>query len=125
MGTAGSPFVRFDDLGQAFWVVSPFFLGLLFCWRDPLSLRLVVGALPTFALLLLYFWNGWRQFGSRYVLDLAPFLLPAAFLGFRPWTRSERAWLLAAVGAAVAINAFGLWLAQNYPPPFSAYSNPR
>lgn len=119
------PFVRFDDLGQAFWVVSPFFLGLPFCWRDALGRRLVLGVVPTFGLLLLHYGNGWRQFGARYLLDLAPFLLPAAFIGLRPWTRSGRAALVAGVAAAVAIEAFGLWLSVHHPPPFTVYANPR
>ena len=63
----------------------------------------------TFALYLCYFWDGWRQFGSRYTLDFTPFLIVALALRNDPRPGRWR-WLLPAlVVLSVLVNVWGTW----------------
>ena len=67
-----------------------------------------------FALYLTYFWDGWRQFGSRYTLDFTPLLIVALALrndprpGIRTWV-----WPLGVV-LCCAINLWGIWYWQTF-----------
>jgi hypothetical protein len=81
--------------------------------------RRVVGALVAALLIavanLMHFSQGWVQFGYRFSLDFAPFLLVAValgaerFLGDRPTPRPGRPAVVAGlVGISVAIQAWGI-----------------
>jgi hypothetical protein len=75
----------------------------------------VPGAIAMFVFYLFYSWQGYAQFGSRYMQDLYPFLVPIAFSAFARPVRGLRALLLVLVAASIAINLFGLFCATQYP----------
>lgn len=110
------PFLRFGPGGQAAWVMSPFLIGVLvpalLAWQIA---GLFAGAALMFVFYLFYSWQGYAQFGSRYMQDIYPFLLPVAFSAFARPLPLLRHLLLALVGAAIAINLFGLYCATQYP----------
>lgn len=105
----GLPGVVFPPDGQAIWWLSPFLLGV---WATRLDLRWAREFLPAavllFAFYLLYWWTGFAQYGTRYVQDAFPLLVPLAFTAWtRPgWAPAGR-WL---VGLSLAINAYGAWV---------------
>jgi Dolichyl-phosphate-mannose-protein mannosyltransferase len=108
------PFVRFDPSGQAIWLMSPFFLG---AWLPRLRLAWVGPFLGAAAAMMvfycLYWWTGFAQYGTRYMQDLYPFLVPLAFAGLgrpgRTWGRTL-AWLVA---LSIAINLYGAYVMLN------------
>jgi hypothetical protein len=111
------PFLRFNFAGQSIWFMSPFLLGLFFTRaRQPFTQALLAAAVPMFVFYLFYYWNGFSQYGARYMQDLYPVLLPAAFLAFTPREGARRAVGLALVVLAVAINLCGAWVVKHYPP---------
>ena len=63
----------------------------------------------TFALYLCYFWDGWRQFGSRYTLDFTPFLIVALALRNDPRPGLWRWPLPTLVLLSIAVNVWGTW----------------
>ena len=115
---AGCSWVIPGQRGMSFLLASPAYLlalpalGLL---RD----RRVVGAFVATAAIatvnLMHFSQGWVQFGYRFSLDFAPFLLVAValgaerFLGPREERRTGRLAVVAGlVAASVAIEAWGI-----------------
>ena len=116
--TAGCSWLVPEQRGMSFLLASPAYLlaipafGLL---RD----RRVAGALIATAAIavvnLMHFSQGWVQFGYRFSLDFAPFLLVAValgaerFLGPREERRTGRLAVVALlVAASVAIQAWGV-----------------
>lgn len=105
------PWVRFSPYGQSIWWMSPFFLGF---WMARLELRWVREFLPSILLMALfycfYWWSGFAQYGTRYVQDAYPLLLPVALSAFtregEGWARALR-WLLA---IALMFNVYGAWV---------------
>ena len=91
--------------------MSPFFLGF---WMARLELRWVREFLPSILLMALfycfYWWSGFAQYGTRYVQDAYPLLLPVALSAFtregEGWARALR-WLLA---IALMFNVYGAWV---------------
>jgi hypothetical protein len=69
----------------------------------------LVACAMIFALYLCYFWDGWRQFGSRYTLDFTPFLIVALALRCDPRPGGWRWPLPALVLLSVAVNVWGTW----------------
>jgi hypothetical protein len=74
----------------------------------------LTGVVLIFGLYLFYFWDGWRQFGSRYALDFSPFLMVALALKNDP---REGLWswpfpLLIAL--SIAVNAWGIWYWKSF-----------
>jgi len=110
------PYLRFDAGGQSAWFMSPFLIGVvapaLLTWQID---GLVPGALLMFVFYLFYSWQGYAQFGSRYMQDLYPLLLPIAFSAFARPLPGLRRLLYVLVGAAIAINLFGLYCVTQYP----------
>ena len=114
--SSGWPYLILTDHGLSLLVTTPAVL-LLFRrgWsarvpEAPLLGRLALAACALiFALYLCYFWDGWRQFGSRYTLDFTPFLIVA--LAVRNDERPGlRAWPLPAlVLLSIAVNVWGTW----------------
>jgi hypothetical protein len=104
------PYLRFDIGGEAFWVMSPFFVYLLAMRPRTRLLRCaVVGAVLTIVPYLFFKWSGYGQVGCRYATDTYPFLMPLTFsaVAFRrsPKWRALRVGLLALLIAfAFAIN---------------------
>ena len=111
------PFFRFEPGGQAFWIVSPFFLLLLGLRQHTRFLRCaLIGAVGAFIPYLFFKWNGYAQFGSRYVSDLFPFLLPLAFsaLSRRPRSASLRTGAVVLIVVSIVINAYGAYLSYSH-----------
>ena len=73
------------------------------------------GVVLMFVFYLFYSWQGYAQFGSRYMQDIYPFLLPVAFSAFARPVPLLRRLLYVLVGASIAINLYGLYCATQYP----------
>jgi len=71
----------------------------------------LLAAIPS----LLYYQNGYEQFGMRHSLDFLPFLLPLVARGL---ARLETFFTYALVGFSILANAYGIW----YSWAFHAYS---
>lgn len=68
------PFIRVGFPGTSFFVVSPIFIYCLKAsFKKGLNKLLLAPIICILALLLTYYWPGWRQVGPRYLLDLLPF----------------------------------------------------
>ena len=110
------PYMRFGVGGQSAWVMSPFLIGVLVpalaTWQIA---GLFPGAVLMFVFYLFYSWQGYAQFGSRYMQDIYPFLLPVAFSAFARPVPGLRYVLYVLVAAAIAVNLFGLYCATQYP----------
>lgn len=106
------PYLRFEWDGQAMWVISPFLLGLLFL---NFRLRFVWAFLPSAIVMLIaylcYFHTGFTQYGTRYVQDLFPLLIPLAFTGFSRKSLWIRRLLPIAVLVSCLINIYALLFA--------------
>ncbi|HEY8516911.1 MAG TPA: hypothetical protein VIS07_15485 [Candidatus Binatia bacterium] len=109
------PYVRFSGGGEAIWLLSPFFLGLLL---PRLRLRatrwLVAGALPMLLFYLLYSYQGYVQYGSRYLSDVFPFLVPLALSAFARASVWWRRALVVLVALSIAANAYGVWVVSTF-----------
>ncbi|HZR83674.1 MAG TPA: hypothetical protein VFD92_21445 [Candidatus Binatia bacterium] len=105
------PFLRFDMSGQSIFWMSPFFLGVwLPRWRFAWVRQLLPAAAAMFVFYCFYWWSGYAQYGTRYMQDLYPLLVPLAFAAFTrpsPGWRRALGWLVA---AAVAINLYGAYV---------------
>ncbi len=106
------PFVTFPTSGQSMWMLSPFLLGAipaLFRVRGRL-LALGVCAGLLLSTYLFYFYGGRNQFGTRYVIDSFPYLLPFALLGFNLETKNGKRALVALGCLSVAICSYGTYV---------------
>ena len=115
------PYLRITDHGLGLLATTPVVLLVL---RRGWSLRApeaaiigrsaLAGSALIFSLYLVYFWDGWRQFGSRYTLDFTPLLIVALALrndprpGIRTWV-----WPLGVL-ICCAINLWGIWYWQTF-----------
>ncbi len=110
------PFLTVDDHGLSLLATTPAVLLLL---RPGWSARAtdarllgwlaILGAMVVQGLYMVYFWDGWRQFGSRYTLDYLPFLIVALALRNDPREGSNRWIFPALVCLSVAVNVWGVW----------------
>lgn len=114
--SATPPYISVTNGGQAFYVVSPFFFLLL---AIRLRLRfyraLLIAAVCGFVPYLFFIWNGSAQFGSRYVSDLFPFLIPLTFSALTGKRRASWVWRIAAlllIAVSIFINVFAAILAR-------------
>ncbi|HEV2908205.1 MAG TPA: hypothetical protein VGX02_02950, partial [Candidatus Eremiobacteraceae bacterium] len=64
-------------------------------------------ALPS----LLYYVNGFEQFGMRHSLDFTPFIIPLVARGFE---RVKHAFSYALIAWSVLANAWGVWYSWAY-----------
>ena len=74
----------------------------LFLWA-----AVFVTAIPS----LLYYVNGFEQFGMRHTLDFTPFLLPLVARGLE---RAHAVFAYALVALSILANAFGVWFSWAY-----------
>ncbi len=107
--TASFPHVKFDPMGNSLFLVSPFLAGVFLAGMEGIWRKAAWGAmLLVCGVDLLYFSSGFAQFGYRYSLDFAPFivLLAAGGIGRAAWFP-----LRALVVAAVTLNFLGMvWI---------------
>jgi hypothetical protein len=109
------PYVGLTDHGLSLIATTPAVLLLLrFGWSKNAPSAALLGRLALLgaglilALYLSYFWDGWRQFGSRYTLDFTPFLIVA--LALKNDSTGRRNLVLPAfVLASVLVNVWGAW----------------
>jgi hypothetical protein len=99
-----APFLKIGRHGLALWVTTPHLLAVLWPKKSSLTmLGLVLAALGTALLSLLYQNSGWIQFGYRFSLDYAVLLFALLALGGRRFGKG----FVALFVLAVAINLFG------------------
>ena len=101
------PYLKADNAGIALTFTSPALI-LAFRARAP---RVTVGALWAAALLvavpnLLYYLNGWYQFGMRHALDFEPFLFVLMAIAVR---ERMSVWGYALCGYSAAVGTWGVW----------------
>jgi hypothetical protein len=102
--TAEAPHFKISLHGLALWVTTPALLWILWparAGRDyaVVAITAALVALPS----LLYQNTGWVQFGQRFALDYAPFLVLLLALGNRRFGRL----FAAVVAVSIAVNLFG------------------
>jgi hypothetical protein len=108
------PFLKPDGLGLSVFLTSPALALAAFAgWRS-LWARLLLGAavavlVPT----LLYYGGGWLQYGYRYFLDSAPFLIALAGLAVARGGGLSWRWK-AAVVFGVVVNAGGAYWVSKF-----------
>ena len=107
-GRWGLPIPQPSPYGMSLLLASPAFIYAAFV-KGNHALRLgswlAIGlvSIPT----LLYYSQGWVQFGYRYMLDYMPFLLMLTALGFEH-NQSRRSTIIKVLLVAIAVVA-GLW----------------
>jgi hypothetical protein len=106
------PWLRPSSYGVSLVLTSPaLFLALAAPWRSAQTRALwaavALVALPS----LLYYVNGYEQFGMRHSLDFLPFMLPLAARGF---VRTPAGLGLPLVAYSFAANAYGMWYSWTY-----------
>lgn len=110
---AGWPFIRPDGLGMSVLLTSP---GLLYAlradWRQTRTWWLAAAAVAVLIPTLLYYGGGWLQYGYRYFLDSAPFVI--ALCGLAAAEREGIGWgWKALIALGVAVMAIGVYWAYN------------
>lgn len=111
------PYLTFQHGGQPLWTLSPFLLGVLpaLWWVRGKQLGFAAGAGILLTLYILFGGSGDEQFGTRYLTDALPYLIPFALLGFKPNTKVGR-WIFLAFGViSVAHCCFGVYVTRNNP----------
>lgn len=110
------PYLTVTDHGLSLVATTPAVLLLLrpgWSERAPdgklLGRLAILGCVIVQGLYMIYFWDGWRQFGSRYTLDWAPFLIVALALRNDPREGTRRWVYPALVVLSVAVNVWGVW----------------
>ena len=106
------PWLRPEYSGVALTWTSPALI-LAFFARSPLrwAIALWAAALLTAAPNLLYYVNGFAQFGMRHALDFAPFLVALMMLAVR---RRLAWWGKALIAYSVAVGLWGCWYWLSY-----------
>ena len=106
------PWLRPTPIGVALTFTSPA-LALAFLAparsRETICLwaATLLAAIPS----LLYYVNGYEQFGMRHALDFTPFLLPLVARGLQ---RVQTFFTYALIGFSILANAFGIWYSWTY-----------
>jgi hypothetical protein len=102
-----APFLKPSPEGLSILLTSPILLYAFAArWREPAVRLLWLGVILTAAALFPYFYQGWVQFGYRYVLDALPYLIILVALGFAQARRTAVTVLLA---LSVLMNGLGVY----------------
>lgn len=109
--TGTFPFIKPGPLGVSLTLTSPALVLALAAGRSRESLALWSAAVLTAIPSLLYYVNGFEQFGMRHSLDFTPFLVPLVARGIE---RTPRLLGGALVVFSVAANFFGEWYSWAY-----------
>jgi hypothetical protein len=106
------PWLRPTPMGVALTFTSP---ALALAFLAPVRNRetpfLWVAALLVAIPSLLYYVNGYEQFGMRHSLDFTPFLLPLVARGLE---RLKTFFTFALIGFSILANAYGIWYSWTY-----------
>ncbi len=105
------PFLKPDAFGVSLTLTSPAFALALASARARESLVLWSAVILTAIPSLLYYVNGFEQFGMRHSLDFTPFLVPLVARGF---DRTPRVLGGVLVALSIAANFFGVWYSWAY-----------
>jgi len=101
-----------DSVGMGLLLTSPAYLLALPALRRYGRSRLVTGAALAVLFIatinLMHFSQGWIQFGYRFSLDFAPFLLLLVAVGIQELGGLHRA-AIALIALSVAVQAWGVW----------------
>ena len=106
------PWIKPTSFGVSLTLTSP---ALLLALAAPVRNREAVALWSTIALVsipsLLYFVNGFEQFGMRYTLDFTPF---AIVLVARAFTRVPSSLAIGLIVYSILANAYGIWYSWAY-----------
>jgi len=92
--------------GMSVLMTTPAFLYLARAWRrDDVTIGSWLAAAAIGTLYLLYFWQGYAQFGMRYTLDFTPFLILLVGVGCRGTMSTA---LRVLIVLSVLVNAWGV-----------------
>jgi len=109
------PWLRFDGGGESLLLMSPFLAG---AFLPNLRLRFVRCALPGLVAMLFFYlmfsYQGYLQFGSRYLSDLFPLLVPVALSAYARGAPRPGPLPIALVAIAIAMNGYGVWVVSRY-----------
>jgi len=106
------PWVHLSGFGVSLTLTSPaLVLALAADWRSKETRALWAALLLVAAPSLLYYVNGFEQFGMRHSLDFVAFTVPLVARGMM---RVPRALWIPLVVYSVAANAFGVWYSWVY-----------
>ncbi|ELS33134.1 hypothetical protein Pse7429DRAFT_1664 [Pseudanabaena biceps PCC 7429] len=103
------PYLQFNLGGQAMWVISPFLLGVLFLnFRQRFVWAFLPAAIGMVIAYLFYWYTGATQYGTRYIQDIFPILIPLAFAGFSYKNLLAKNLLLVLVLISCLINIYAV-----------------
>ena len=109
---ASCPIVVPDAVGMSLILTSPAWLIALAAvrrrWTDPVVSGGIIASLAIATLDLMHFSQGWVQYGYRFSLDFAPFLLPVMALGLDGLEGRWRRLGYALVGLSVIMQLWGI-----------------
>ena len=109
---AACPFVVPDAVGMSLLLTSPAWLLVLPAirrrWADPVVSGGIMAAGLIATLDLMHFSQGWVQYGYRFSLDFAPFLLPVAALGLEGLAGRWRRVGYVLIGVSVIMQLWGI-----------------
>jgi hypothetical protein len=105
------PWLKPGELGVSLTLTSPALLLAFATLRGRESYALWSAVILTAIPSLLYYVNGFEQFGMRHSLDFTPFLVPLVARGFE---RTPRLLGGALVAFSIAANFFGVWYSWVY-----------
>jgi hypothetical protein len=101
------PFLKPSPEGLSILLTSPVLLYAFAASRRDVTVRLLwLATVLTAAALVPYFYQGWVQFGYRYLLDALPYVIVLVAMGMR-----ERGWapLVFLTEASALLNALGVY----------------
>ena len=102
-----APFIKPAPEGLSILLTSPVLLYAFAApWREPAVRFLWLAAVLTAGALVPYFYQGWVQFGYRYVLDALPYLIVLVALGLAGGRRGVAVFL---VEASALLNYLGVY----------------
>jgi hypothetical protein len=109
---AACPIVVPDAVGMSLVLTSPAWLIALAAvrrrWTDPVVSGGVIASLAIATLDLMHFSQGWVQYGYRFSLDFAPFLLPVVAIGLDGLAGRWRRIGYALIGLSVIMQLWGI-----------------
>jgi len=106
------PYIHPRFVGQSLLLTSPaFLLALRPSFRRPDAILMALAALIAITPSLLYFTNGFAQFGTRHYLHAFPFLLVLMAMGVR-YRADQLTRLL--IGFSILLIAYGVWHVAHY-----------